>query len=120
MPMLVEELRPACATIKELCSSIASALAAPERASGMSGEEPGWFADLIRCLDDIPCADWAAESIKIRMKAFQKERGIKGRDFYHALRLKITGREEGPPLALIISCLGKTAAIERVSGAASR
>ncbi|MDR1471491.1 MAG: glutamate--tRNA ligase [Synergistaceae bacterium] len=117
MLLLIGEMRPACATIDDLKASVALSLAAPEGGGAFPGADPEWIGDLAKRLYDIPREDWESESIKNCMRSFQKEREIKGRDFYHALRLKITGRGEGPPLALIMSCLGRTATMERISGA---
>jgi glutamyl/glutaminyl-tRNA synthetase len=113
MLLLIEELRPLCATTEELKLAIASALATPEHDEGQL-EEPKWMPALAERLANLPNTNWTFENVKSCIKAFQTELAIKGRDFYHTLRLKITGREDGAPLALIISCLGKNIAIERI------
>ncbi|MDR1885490.1 MAG: hypothetical protein LBQ56_04390 [Synergistaceae bacterium] len=40
---------------------------------------------------------------------------MKGRELYHTLRLLVTGRESGAPIALILSCLGRERVMERLA-----
>jgi glutamyl/glutaminyl-tRNA synthetase len=112
----IKELVPACATLDELREAIASSFLMP-RAAPPDVSEAGWVAAARDRLADIPDDDWTSESIQRSLKEFQKERGLKGRELYHTLRLLITGRESGAPLALTLSCLGRERVINGLASA---
>ena len=110
---LIEELVPSCATLGELDEAVSNSLAAP-RAIRADAQGAGWIMaarDRIMNIDDD---DWTSEGIGRSLKEFQRERGLKGRELYHTLRLLITGRESGAPLVLVLSCLGRKTAVERL------
>lgn len=68
------------------------------------------FLNLLRETDDLKAIDSIfKEAIKIS--------GIKGRRFYHPIRLAITGYESGPELVEFIPILGKERCIERLEKA---
>ncbi|HWV57190.1 MAG TPA: glutamate--tRNA ligase, partial [Longimicrobiales bacterium] len=54
---------------------------------------------------------WAQESVNAAIRAAGNDAGARGRALYEPLRLALTGREHGPPLAAIVFVLGKAAAI---------
>ena len=64
-----------------------------------------WMADLIPVLEGL--SPWNAENIEKALRAFMKERGMKGRDFFHPLRLALTGLDRGSPLPLVLFALGR-------------
>ncbi len=68
------------------------------------------FLSLLRETDDLNAID----SI---FKEAMKISGIKGRRFYHPIRLAITGYESGPELVEFIPILGKERCIERLEKA---
>jgi glutamyl-tRNA synthetase len=51
------------------------------------------------------------------LRAWAKERGIKGRDLLHPLRLALTGRNRGPEMARLFVVLGAEEARERIERA---
>ena len=63
------------------------------------------MADLIPVLEGL--SPWNAENIEKALRAFMKERGMKGRDFFHPLRLALTGLDRGSPLPLVLFALGR-------------
>lgn len=68
------------------------------------------FLNLLRETEDLSTIDSVfKEAIKIS--------GIKGRRFYHPIRLAITGYESGPELVEFIPILGKDRCIERLERA---
>jgi glutamyl-tRNA synthetase len=110
---LIKELVPSCATLDELEEAVSSSFAAPGTVPpDVSGT--AWAAALRDRLMDIGRDDWTSEGIGRSIKEFQRERGLKGRELYHTLRLLITGRESGAPLVLILSCLGREGTMGRL------
>jgi lysyl-tRNA synthetase class I len=49
-----------------------------------------------------------------------KERGLRGREFFHPLRLALTGEDSGPPLTLLMRVLGREETKARLEGVDSR
>jgi glutamyl/glutaminyl-tRNA synthetase len=114
---LIKELVPSCAVLDELREAISNSFLAPRAAISVS--EIGWVTAVRDRLADVPDDDWTSERIRKILKEFQKECGLKGRELYHTLRLLITGRESGAPLALILSCLGRERVISGLTSASS-
>lgn len=107
---MIKELLPECATIREL------ALALDVQFSGAgAGMKPEWSLELREYLAGVAPEEWSYACLKRMMQTFSRERGLKGRDFYHAARRMLTGREEGPPVALSAACLGKEAVLNKMS-----
>jgi glutamyl-tRNA synthetase len=112
---LIDELAPACATLGELRSSLETELGYGADAQGT--DVPKWLPAILERLSSIPESDWSSANIKNSLKLFQKELAVKGRDFFHPLRLFLTGRPQGAPLGIILSCVGKREAIRRIGRA---
>jgi glutamyl/glutaminyl-tRNA synthetase len=111
---LIGELLPSCACKKELERSIGRAFmlnGSPE--SGEPADE-AWACDICEELSLVAPEAWNSENVKNILKAFQKERNLKGKALYHFLRAKLTGAEHGAPIALIMGCLGKENALGRL------
>jgi glutamyl-tRNA synthetase len=66
-----------------------------------------------RKLDDLE----EAQDLVGELRAWAKERGIKGRDLLHPLRLALTGRNRGPEMARLFVVLGAEEARERIERA---
>jgi lysyl-tRNA synthetase class I len=43
-----------------------------------------------------------------------KDRGLKGKEFFHPLRLALTGQESGPALPLLMAALGRDETLRRI------
>ena len=50
---------------------------------------------------------WTPEAAEGLLRSFMKERGLKGRAFFHPLRRLLTGRDSGAPLPLVVFTLGR-------------
>jgi glutamyl-tRNA synthetase len=113
--LLIGEMKPECATLRQLAARVARELSPPDARprAGSSGTPPEWFADLAARLIAIPDGEWAAEKIKQTMKIFQTERGLKGREFFHPVRIFLTGSEQGAPIGIILSCIGREETLRR-------
>lgn len=55
-----------------------------------------------------------AKSVTVVAAARMKEAGIKGRAFYHPVRLALTGKESGPEIVLLLSVWGAAQARRRL------
>ena len=64
-----------------------------------------WRVALASVLESLE--PWDAENIEKVLRSFMKERGLKGREFFHPLRLTVTGRDRGASLPLILFTLGR-------------
>ncbi|MBQ9566060.1 MAG: glutamate--tRNA ligase [Synergistaceae bacterium] len=64
-----------------------------------------WIVALASVLENLE--PWDAENIEKALRSFMKERGLKGREFFHPLRLTVTGRDRGASLPLILFTLGR-------------
>ncbi|GHV37573.1 glutamate--tRNA ligase [Synergistales bacterium] len=56
---------------------------------------------------------WNSESVNNALRSFMKGRGLKGKEFFHPLRLALTGRESGAPLPLLMAALGREETAKR-------
>jgi glutamyl-tRNA synthetase len=75
-------------------------------------ERPPWLPELrtALCLID----SWEEDVLNRALRAFMKEREMKGKEFFHPLRLLLTGRESGAALVLVMSALGRDEVMERL------
>ncbi len=110
---MISELLPLCATKKELAAALDEQFGAAGQTEG--AETPPWLPLLREALKGQSTADWSYEEIKQLLKVFMKERELKGKDFYHALRRLLTGREDGVPVALLLACFGKGRALDKTT-----
>jgi glutamyl/glutaminyl-tRNA synthetase len=56
---------------------------------------------------------WDEDELNRSLRAFMKERGLKGKEFFHPLRLALTGQESGAALPLVMSALGRDETLRR-------
>jgi glutamyl-tRNA synthetase len=78
-------------------------------------ERPAWLLELKTALHSIE--PWDEDVINLTLRAFLKERGMKGKEFFHPLRRILTGLESGAALALVMSALGRDKVMERLGSA---
>ena len=74
-----------------------------------------WLDDFINNLNNL--ADWNAAEIEKFLREFMKERKLKGREFFHPVRVILTGLEKGAALPLIMYALGRDECAARLKGA---
>nr|WP_198337241.1 glutamate--tRNA ligase [Macrococcus sp. IME1552] len=90
-------------------------LALDEEASEVvNGEQ---VAELVKSLTaQLEALDtFDAASIKVAIKAVQKETGIKGKNLFMPIRVMVSGQTHGPELPNTMELLGKDKVIERLS-----
>ena len=78
------------------------------------GERSPWMPALAAALAEAE--DWSPEALKSALGAFMKDQGLKGREFFHPLRLFLTGADKGPALPLVLFAMGKEACCARLNG----
>ena len=78
-----------------------------------SGEREAWMPSLASALEEWE--NWDAAALEGLLRAFMKERGLKGKEFFHPLRLLLTGRDRGAALPLVLFALGRAEAVTRLS-----
>jgi len=66
----------------------------------------------------LPEEPWDEKVWAAWTEALKKTTGRKGRALFHPLRLALTGREQGPELALMLPLIGRLKASDRLSGRA--
>jgi glutamyl-tRNA synthetase len=59
---------------------------------------------------------WNEDELNLMLRAFMKEHGLKGKEFFHPLRMLLTGRESGAALTLVMCALGKKEIEARMTG----
>ncbi|HHZ04837.1 glutamate--tRNA ligase [Acetomicrobium hydrogeniformans] len=108
LAMLLPEALSGQATIVELLESLNWLFHRPQVHEAV----PPWMRDLKAELSKLD--DWNKAKIEDKLRAFQKRLGLKAREFFHPLRIFVTGRISGPPLPLIMEVLGKEEIISRL------
>ena len=105
---LIDDVRGDCATLVEITQKIAWLFQRPQKCEGA----PPWVSELVHVMRDL--REWNAEEIGETLKSFCREKGIKGKDFYHLLRTMLTGARDGSSVALVLWSLGRDEALLRL------
>ena len=79
-----------------------------------AGERTEWMPSLASALGELE--PWTEEELNGLLRAFMRERGMRGKEFFHPLRLLLTGRERGAALPLVLLALGREEAVSRLAG----
>jgi glutamyl-tRNA synthetase len=108
---LVRELLSSHATRKSLEDGVRRELSL--KCENIAFDVPVWFSDLKDVLETISEGEWRSSEIMNVMKSFAKERGLGGKDFFHPVRILLTGSPKGAPMNIILSCIGKDKTLKR-------
>jgi glutamyl-tRNA synthetase len=76
-------------------------------------EDRGFLADAAACLAELA---WGDEIWARWIGALKASSGRKGRGLFHPLRHALTGRHEGPEMAVLLPLIGRDAALARLAG----
>lgn len=79
-----------------------------------TGERMEWMPILASALGKLE--PWTEEELNGLLRAFMRERGMRGKEFFHPLRLLLTGRERGAALPLVLLALGREEVVSRLAG----
>jgi glutamyl-tRNA synthetase len=74
-----------------------------------------WLGDLAEVLRTAE--PWTEDSLNSALRSFMKERGLKGKEFFHPLRSIFTGQDSGAALTLIIWVMGREETVARMEAA---
>ena len=110
---LKEEIIPECANFSDFQNEVQSLLNAP-LVSIFEGDSPSWFPIVVDALQEIEDCDWNSENVKSVFKSTMKKNDVKGFQFYHPLRLALSGTEKGIPLPLLCAVIGKEESLARL------
>ena len=108
MDTLIEDLLDEHSLTGELERALAFLVERP------AGERTEWMPVLASALGELE--PWNEEKLNGLLRTFMKERGMRGREFFHPLRLLLTGRERGAALPLVLLALGREEAVSRLEG----
>jgi glutamyl/glutaminyl-tRNA synthetase len=113
---LIEELLPECACRNELELALSGAFLLETRDDLLEEvyKNEGWMGELIERLSLIHSSEWSSSRLKGFLREFQEMRGLKGKKLYHSLRVALSGKESGAPVVLIMACLGRKNALDRL------
>ena len=56
--------------------------------------------------------EWSEDALRAALRDISRTSGVKGRELYEPLRLALTGRDHGPPLAAVMFVQGRQAVLE--------
>jgi glutamyl/glutaminyl-tRNA synthetase len=119
---LIEELLPECACRSELEGALAGAFLLESRGKLLERvyeerwmSEMGWISEMIERLSLLQSSEWSSAKLKGLLREFQGAHGLKGKNLYHTLRLALSGKESGAPVVLIMACLGRKNALDRLN-----
>lgn len=96
---LVEDMISEAPTLSALEESTAFLIDCPD------APHMPWMADLAKTMREVD--PWGPDAIEQALRASMKAQGMKGKEFFHPLRLVLTGKDRGAPLPLIIFTLGR-------------
>ena len=111
LAMLIPELVNDSPFIKSLGESLKFLIEAPLK----NNIKNSWDKALAEGILNL--SEWDAEHIENYLRAFMKSNKLKGREFFHPIRISLTGIEHGAPLPLIIYALGRETSYTRLLNA---
>lgn len=106
MRVLVDDLLEEHYTVPLLREALDVLLTRPPK------REDSWMPGLALVLTHIDL--WRSDVLEGALRGFMGERALKGRDFFHPLRLALTGREKGAALTLLMEVLGRQEVLKRL------
>jgi glutamyl-tRNA synthetase len=109
---LAEDLIEEHCTLRSLKGAIDALFASPGPEDGFSLRESPWLLELEEMLRAVE--PWGEDELNRSLRAFMKERGLKGKEFFHPLRLALTGQGSGAALPLVMSALGREETLSRL------
>ena len=114
LTLLIPELINDLPFVKDLAAGLKFLTAQPEIKLDAEITWAKSFSDELLNFDEN---NWNSEAIENFLRTFMKANKLKGREFFHPMRILLTGLEHGAPLPLIIYALGKNESAERILNA---
>lgn len=107
LALLINEILGDVPFINDICTKLSFLVEVPECDVNFS-----WSREIVASLSGL--TDWTPENVNTLLRTFMKSRNLKGREFFHPLRIILTGQESGAPLPLIMYILGRDECIRRL------
>ncbi|MDR1733130.1 MAG: glutamate--tRNA ligase [Synergistaceae bacterium] len=108
MKLLIEDLLGENPTLPLLRKALEVLFERPP----LRNEDLPWLSGL---KETLRSADpWNEEMLNGKLRGYMKEQGLKGKAFFHPLRLILTGRESGSPLPLLMGVMGREETLSRL------
>jgi glutamyl-tRNA synthetase len=104
-------IRPNLATVVEAGDWWAM-ITGPLAPAALEDQDRAFVRRAADVLADLPFDDGVWRALVDTLKA---ETGRKGRALFHPLRLALTGRENGPEMAMLLPLIGRAAALDRLA-----
>ncbi len=73
-----------------------------------------WMTDLALAVKSLE--SWGQDGLNGSLRNFMKGQGLKGKDFFHPLRLVLTGTDKGAGIPIILEALGPAETMRRLAG----
>ncbi|MDR1048259.1 MAG: glutamate--tRNA ligase, partial [Synergistaceae bacterium] len=108
---LTEDLLEEHCTLLSLKKALGALFERPQPENAFALREKTWLPELEQMLRAEP---WEEDTLNQSLRTFMKERGLKGKEFFHPLRLALTGQESGPALPLLMAALGRDETLGRL------
>lgn len=105
---LLDDLIDAHPFTEELMRAVSFLVEPPK-----NGRKP-WMSALALVLKTLE--PWSGEGLDALLRSFMKEHGLKGKEFFHPLRLFLTGLDRGAALSLVLFALGREETVSRLGG----
>ena len=106
LKLLIQDLSEESCTVPLLREALVFLFERP------AARDEDWLPELKQELGKVE--PWNEEELNRILRTFMKTRGMKGKDFFHPLRLALTGRESGAALTLIMQVLGREESLFRL------
>jgi glutamyl-tRNA synthetase len=104
-------IRPNLATVAE-AGDWWTMITGPLAPVALEDQDRAFVRRAAEVLADLPFDDGVWRALVDTLKA---ETGRKGRALFHPLRLALTGRENGPEMAMLLPLIGRAAALDRLA-----
>lgn len=113
--LLLEDISGGCLTPHDVLESSKWLFASPDSFHENKSISPDWMPEIINVLREI--TEWEPSVLDKTLRSWQKEKGLKGKEFFHPLRLLLSGEEKGSAIPLEMAALGKENTIQRLGKA---
>ena len=113
LPVAIGAIRTHLATFGDVNEQLATFFPPPDGAVPPDGAGPV----LAAVRERLRAAEWNEDALVAAVRAAGKEAGISGRSLYEPVRLALTGRAHGPPLAAVLMVQGRDRALRALERA---
>ena len=113
--LLLEDISGACLTVLEVLESSKWLFDSPDLSEVKENLSPEWKPEIIEILRQTQ--EWEPAILDKTLRSWQKGKKLKGKEFFHPLRLLLSGEEKGPAIPLEMAALGRSETLRRLERA---